>query len=86
MPTACAGRNFPWGRLVDEVSRRMSPAKIADYEEYIVDMTHWANEYAHFLREQGIEIHEDRFDDPISRGESFALHARIFRAMVNMVE
>ena len=85
IPTACPGRNFPWDRMVEEIGRRMSPDKIADYEEYVVDMTHWATEYFHLLRELGVEIHEERFDDNITRGESFAMHARILMLMMNAV-
>ena len=84
MATACPGRNFPWGKMVDEIARRTSPDKICDSVEYIVDMSHWATEYFNLLREQGVEIHEERFDDNITRGESFAINARMLQLMISM--
>jgi len=38
---------------------------------------HWAQKYYDYLLSQGIVIHETRFDDTITRGEVFALMARI---------
>lgn len=34
---------------------------------------HWAEQYFKNLNKKGIKIHERRFDDPITRGEVFAL-------------
>jgi N-acetylmuramoyl-L-alanine amidase CwlA len=40
--------------------------------------THWAEKYYRFLTEEkGIVIHERRFDDTITRGEIFAVMARM---------
>jgi len=38
---------------------------------------HWAEKYYDYLLSKGIVIHETRFDDPITRGEVFALMARL---------
>lgn len=40
-------------------------------------MEHWAEKYFEELKKKGIEIHEKRFDDPITRGELFSLLCRI---------
>jgi len=37
---------------------------------------HWAEPHFEYLREVGVTIHERRFDDPITRGEVFALLAQ----------
>jgi N-acetylmuramoyl-L-alanine amidase len=43
--------------------------------------THWAEEYWNYLNSQGIDVIEMRYDDPIKRGEAFALIARLHQAM-----
>ena len=38
---------------------------------------HWAQKYYDYLKSKGITISETRFDDPVTRGELFALLARV---------
>jgi len=38
---------------------------------------HWAKKYCDYLRANGIVIHEERFDEPATRGDVFALMARM---------
>lgn len=45
------------------------------------EQKHWAEEYYTYLNENGVEIKEKRFDDKISRGESFALLARLLKTL-----
>ena len=47
--------------------------------EYVKDTQpeHWAQKYYDYLINKGIVIHDKRFDDIITRGEMFALMARI---------
>lgn len=42
-----------------------------------VEEKHWAEKSWESLKEKGIELHEKRFDDPMTRGEVFALIDRI---------
>lgn len=37
---------------------------------------HWAKKYYNYLNDNGLTIHEERFDDGVTRGELFALLAR----------
>lgn len=76
-PTACPGRFFPFERMMAEVEQLMYQAP----DDYVPDEAHWAAEYKQFLIENGITIHEERFDDNITRGEVFALLGRLYRAI-----
>ncbi len=42
-----------------------------------VDKKHWAEVHYDNLKKKGIEVHEQRFDDNITRGEVFAILDRI---------
>lgn len=49
-----------------------------DYPSIINKKEHWAQKYYDYLtKEKGIVIHETRFDDTLTRGENFALLARM---------
>ena len=55
---------------------------IKEIEEYYKEITkepHWAKKYKESLEAKGIAIHEERYDDPITRGEVFALLDRIMK-------
>jgi N-acetylmuramoyl-L-alanine amidase len=46
-----------------------------------VETDHWAEEDFNFLNEQGITVHQRRFDEMITRGEVISLLARVVRAL-----
>jgi hypothetical protein len=62
---SCPGINFPSGQLMKRA------------EEY-AEMNHWAEEHFTELKEAfekiEVELHERRFEDQITRGESMAIH------------
>jgi N-acetylmuramoyl-L-alanine amidase len=60
--TTCPGQYFP---LEQMVSKAFSPD------------THWADKYYNYLTNKGITIHEKRYSDNITRGEVFAMLARV---------
>jgi len=43
----------------------------------VAKVEHWAQKYYDYLKSKGITISETRFDDPVTRGELFALLARV---------
>jgi N-acetylmuramoyl-L-alanine amidase len=53
----------------------ITDVKTSTYEKNL----HWAQGHYNYLRSRGILIHEDRFDDKITRGELFALLAQIIK-------
>jgi N-acetyl-anhydromuramyl-L-alanine amidase AmpD len=68
--TECPGKNFD----VDIIFRALAGN--------VVEKEHWAEEYYNYLtKEVGLTIHEKRYDDKVTRGEQFALMARMFKAM-----
>lgn len=42
---------------------------------------HWSQDFYDYLRSQGIEIHETRFDDNITRGEVFKLLSEVYKSL-----
>lgn len=68
-----------------ERSGKTCPGTSIDKKELIKQakdlykVEHWANEYYESLNKKGIEIHEKRFDDNVTRGELFALLDRIIK-------
>lgn len=42
-----------------------------------VEEPHWALQYFDYLNNNGIEVHEQRFDDKITRGEAMSLVAKL---------
>ena len=54
---------------------------IEEYYKEITEKPHWAEQYKFNLekKKKGIVIHEERYDDPITRGEVFALLDRIIK-------
>ena len=44
---------------------------------------HWAEKSFKSLNDKGIEIHEKRFDDTITRGEVFSLLDRVVDKLTN---
>ncbi len=60
------------------VAYRDYPIIINKKVEDMDDSKHWAQKYYDFLvKDKGIVIHETRFDDGLTRGEMFALMARM---------
>lgn len=55
----------------------------ANFREELLKMEqpHWAEEYFKYLNDNGVEIKEERFDDKITRGEVFALLARLLKTL-----
>lgn len=72
-PTGCPGAHFPWGRLIEAVY-----AKEPDLVE-----PDPAIEAVEYLRGRGVEIDEERFGDPATRGEMFVLLKRIVAELGN---
>jgi hypothetical protein len=60
--TSCPGKYFPLESILKEV--------------YTEPREHWALKHYNALITQGYIIHDKRFDDPITRGEVFALLAQ----------
>ncbi|CDZ74887.1 N-acetylmuramoyl-L-alanine amidase [Peptoniphilus sp. ING2-D1G] len=50
-------------------------------EKKVEEKEHWAEKYWKDLSSKGIEIHEERFDDFMTRGEVFALLDRIIQKL-----
>jgi N-acetylmuramoyl-L-alanine amidase len=45
---------------------------------------HWAEEHWQSLNAAGVTVHEKRFDDPITRGETFALLERMLKVFAQV--
>ena len=77
--TLCPGQHFPWARLVQEVEKRMSASSIIVPVPPIIvpQQPHWAEPYWQNLNNKGIAVHEGRYEDGITRGETFALMSRL---------
>lgn len=65
--TECPGTNFP---LETAINKAKTPV-------------HWASNSLDNLRQNGIIIKEERFDDKITRGEIFVLLSQIVNKIVN---
>jgi len=61
--------------LLDKTVSDRSAKALADKLKDIFNM-HWGQKYWNWLNENGVEIHDTRFNDPITRAEVFALIAR----------
>lgn len=72
-----SGKNCP--RILRDTGRWPEFLSMVRSElEKLQNPPHWAQKYYDFLTiEKGIPIHDKRFDDVITRGEVFALLARI---------
>jgi N-acetylmuramoyl-L-alanine amidase len=70
-----SGKNCP--RILRDTGRW--PEFLGMIEKELKEMSeHWAEKYYKFLTEEkGIVIREKRFDDTVTRGELFALMARM---------
>lgn len=69
-------------RFHRENSSKTCPGSSIDKEEFMKEVKnlkqHWAQKYYDFLTEEkGIVIYETRFNDTVTRGELFALMARM---------
>jgi len=64
--TSCPGNLFP----VDLINQRLSETH-----------DHWAEDDYNYLKNNGIQIHDKRFDETITRGEVIALLRRMFDAV-----
>lgn len=60
--TDCPGKYFDMEQLKNDVKGART-------------MEHWAKKYFDFIQEQGLGLHEERFDDNITRGELFKVIA-----------
>ena len=66
------------GNVDLDVAYNDYPSIINKKVEDMDDSKHWAQKYYDFLvKDKGIVIHETRFDDGLTRGEMFALMARM---------
>ena len=66
--TTCPGKHFDFGVLLTDLCSHDKKKK----------SEHWADKfYKYLVNERHIIIHDKRFDDPISRGELFALLSQI---------
>jgi N-acetylmuramoyl-L-alanine amidase len=71
-----SGKNCP--RILRDTGRWPEFLSMVRSElEKLQKPQHWAQKYYDFLRGKGIVIHETRFDDTVTRGELFALMARM---------
>ncbi|MBF8984531.1 N-acetylmuramoyl-L-alanine amidase [Lutibacter sp. B2] len=67
---------FDTDRLVfhNEYSEKTCPGTRIEKEAFLKMLKpHWAEKYFVSLNKKGIVIHEKRFDDPLTRGEFFAV-------------
>jgi len=71
--TECPGKNFD----LDILLKAMQP------ESYVAKEEHWAEKHFKYLNDNGIKIHERRFDEPITRGEHFATLERTHRKLTS---
>ena len=69
MSTSCPGKNFTDRILIEGMKIEV---------EKPTDESHWAYPHWKFLNESGITIHEKRFNDPVTRGELFALLGNMY--------
>lgn len=61
--TSCPGKFFPLKEMIDR-------ATTVNYE-------HWAEKYFKYLNDNGVLVQERRFDDKATRGDLFAMLARM---------
>ena len=64
---------------VDDVVNAVTLLKMQGGGKVDENKVHWAQGIFDFLKSQGIEIHETRFDDKITRGEVFSLLSQIIK-------
>lgn len=79
--TECPGKNFPMGKLYDFINEV--------YKNQNKPELHWVLEkgiYKELTEDFGIQIHEQRFDDPITRAESMALQLQGLRSMKRYID
>ena len=67
-PTQCPGYKFDDNILLEAMLKKPEPE-------------HWAEEHFKYLNENGIVIHEKRFEDIIKRGELLAVIARLHKKL-----
>lgn len=72
VPNSCPGRYFPKQEIVNAVNDNHTKE-------------HWAEKYYQELLKVGIDVHDRRFDDPMTRGEVMALFARLIKQGGEMV-
>jgi len=78
--TNCPGKNFSMGRLynlINEVYKKKNTPK------------HWVEEKGIISRlknDYGIEIHEKRYDEPMTRAESFSMDLRILDSIKKYID
>lgn len=65
--------------LVDENLKKIARAQVDVIIKILNVEAHWAQKYKDSLESKGVTIYEDRFDDPITRGELFSLLDRIIK-------
>lgn len=74
------GKNCPrllipvWGQFLNRIEKELIRLNTPDPVP-----SHWAEKYWLSLKSKGIKIHEQRFDDRITRGEVFALLDQIIK-------
>ena len=61
--TSCPGQYFPLAKMVEDIVKQ--------------DTVHWAEKYFNYLNDNGVKVYEKRFDDSATRGDMFALLARL---------
>ncbi|PNT94136.1 peptidoglycan recognition protein family protein [Clostridium thermosuccinogenes] len=71
-----SGKNCP--RILRDTGRWLEFIKNVENElNRLNNPTHWAEKYWNYLNDIGVKIYDKRYDDAMTRGEVFALLARI---------
>lgn len=73
-------RNASQG-IADGVMEYLGRATVAP--EPPAPAEHWAEQYWQFLNDNGVTVHERRFDEPMTRGEMVAIVARAMQAYMD---
>lgn len=81
--TSCPGKNFNMGKLYDAINQlveeheKVEEAKTEHYAEEI---------HKELIEDYGLTIHEKRYDDKITRGESMALLLQALKSIKKYID
>lgn len=79
--TECPGINFPMGKLYDFINEV--------YKKEHKPNQHWVEEKGiinELKNDFGIEIFEKRYDEPITRAESFTMDLKLLKSIKNYID